>query len=351
MEQETCSSFLRSTWNIDLFFVAVELLVLTKNVPRGTFRRTTETAALAHFAQARLWDSESCQHSFFCSFLQALFPCRGFLMLKARVISVSNQKGGVGKTTTAVNLAACLAAAEYRVLLVDLDPQGNASSALGVDAREIKPSAYELLMQECEPTEAIVQTELQCLDLVPSNQDLIGAEIELVSAFGREQRLKCLLSSVSERYDFILIDCPPALGLLTVNALVASDSVLIPLQAEYFALEGLSQLLKTVDLVRKFLNKDLAIEGILLTMFDRRNNLCHQVAAEVVQHFESKVFDTRIPRNVKLGEAPSFGKPILLYDIQSPGAVAYLEATQELIRRTQRPKPMKKADGTDAEAP
>lgn len=270
-------------------------------------------------------------------------------MPNARVISVSNQKGGVGKTTTAVNLAACLAAAEYRVLIVDLDPQGNASSALGIDAREISPSAYELLLQECKPTDAIVKTELQFLDLIPSNQDLIGAEIELVSAFGREQRLKGVLEDMASRYDFILIDCPPALGLLTVNALVASDSVLIPLQAEYFALEGLSQLLKTVDLVRKHLNKDLAIEGILLTMFDRRNNLCHQVAAEVVEHFQQKVFDTRIPRNVKLGEAPSFGKPILLYDIQSPGAVAYLEAAQELIRRTRRAKPTKTAVGMEAE--
>jgi chromosome partitioning protein len=271
-------------------------------------------------------------------------------MQKARVIAISNQKGGVGKTTSAVNMAACLAAAEYRVLLIDLDPQGNASSALGVDTRDVKSSAYEMLLLECATTDAIVKTELRFLDLVPSNQDLIGAEIELVSALGREQRLKDLLDPVAQTYDFILVDCPPALGLLTVNAFVASHSVLIPLQAEYFALEGLSQLMKTVDLVRKFLNKSLEIEGILLTMFDRRNNLCHQVAGEVATHFGAKLFETRIPRNVKLGEAPSFGKPIILYDIQSPGAVAYLEATQELLRRTRRLKSPQRADGTDVEA-
>lgn len=255
-------------------------------------------------------------------------------MEKATVLAISNQKGGVGKTTTAVNLAACLAAAEYRVLIVDFDPQGNATSALGIDGRKIASTSYEMLSLEVTPQECILKTELKFLDIIASNQELIGAEIELVSALGREHRLRDCLAEVSAFYDFILIDCPPALGLLTVNALVAATRILIPLQSEYFALEGLSQLTKTVELVKKFLNKDLDIEGILLTMFDKRNNLSHQVEAEARRHFQSKVYDVKIPRNVKLGEAPSHGKPIILYDIASPGAVAYMEAAQELLRRT-----------------
>ncbi|MFZ9519186.1 MAG: ParA family protein [Silvanigrellaceae bacterium] len=256
-------------------------------------------------------------------------------MADARIIALSNQKGGVGKTTSAVNIAASLAAAEYRVLLVDFDPQGNASSALGVEARNMKPSSYEMLIQEAEPSDCIVKTELSCLDLIPANQELIGAEIELVSALGREHRLKDALSLVKHNYDFILIDCPPALGLLTVNALVAAHGILVPLQCEYFALEGLSQLMKTVELVKKFLNTNLELEGILLTMFDRRNNLSHQVEVDVREHFKELVLSTKIPRNVKLGEAPSHGKPIILYDISSPGALAYMEAAQELLARTQ----------------
>lgn len=256
-------------------------------------------------------------------------------MADARIIAFSNQKGGVGKTTSAVNISASLAAAEYRVLLVDFDPQGNASSALGVESREIKPSSYEMLIQEAEPSDCIVKTELSYLDLIPANQELIGAEIELVSALGREHRLKDSLNLVKSNYDFIIIDCPPALGLLTVNALVASQGVLVPLQCEYFALEGLSQLMKTVDLVKKFLNPGLIIEGILLTMFDRRNNLSHQVENDVREHFKDLVLSTKIPRNVKLGEAPSHGKPIILYDISSPGALAYMEGAQELLARTQ----------------
>jgi chromosome partitioning protein len=263
-------------------------------------------------------------------------------MADARIIALSNQKGGVGKTTSAVNIAASLAAAEYRVLLVDFDPQGNASSALGVESREIKPSSYEMLIQEAEPKDCIVKTELSYLDLIPANQELIGAEIELVSALGREHRLKDALALLKGNYDYILIDCPPALGLLTVNALVAAQGVLVPLQCEYFALEGLSQLMKTVELVKKFLNPGLAIEGILLTMFDRRNNLSHQVEVDVREHFKELVLATRIPRNVKLGEAPSHGKPIILYDISSPGALAYMEAAQELLARTQLKKPNKK---------
>lgn len=256
-------------------------------------------------------------------------------MANTRIIAFSNQKGGVGKTTSAVNVAASLAAAEYRVLLVDFDPQGNASSALGIEARDLKPSSYEMLIQESEPNDCVVKTELSYLDLIPANQELIGAEIELVSALGREHRLKDALAILKPNYDYILIDCPPALGLLTVNALVAADGVIVPLQCEYFALEGLSQLMKTVDLVRKFLNPALVIDGILLTMFDRRNNLSHQVESDVRNHFQDLVLSTRIPRNVKLGEAPSHGKPIILYDISSPGALAYMEAAQELLARTQ----------------
>lgn len=264
-------------------------------------------------------------------------------MADARIIAFSNQKGGVGKTTSAVNVAASLAAAEYRVLLVDFDPQGNASSALGVESRDIKPSSYEMLIQEAQPSECIVKTELIYLDLIPANQELIGAEIELVSALGREHRLKDALNLLKSNYDYILIDCPPALGLLTVNALVAAHGVLVPLQCEYFALEGLSQLMKTVELVKKFLNPNLEIEGILLTMFDRRNNLSHQVETDVREHFKDLVLSTRIPRNVKLGEAPSHGKPIILYDISSPGALAYMEAAQELLARTQIKTPKKGA--------
>lgn len=256
-------------------------------------------------------------------------------MADARIIALSNQKGGVGKTTTAVNIAASLAAAEYRVLLVDFDPQGNASSALGIEARTLKPSSYEMLIQEAVPVDCMVKTELSYLDLIPANQELIGAEIELVSALGREHRLKDALNLVKDKYDYILIDCPPALGLLTVNALVAAHGILVPLQCEYFALEGLSQLMKTVELVKKFLNPPLEIEGILLTMFDRRNNLSHQVELDVREHFKEIVLSTKIPRNVKLGEAPSHGKPIILYDISSPGALSYMEAAQELLARTQ----------------
>ena len=256
-------------------------------------------------------------------------------MANTRIIAFSNQKGGVGKTTSAVNVAASLAAAEYRVLLVDFDPHGNASSALGIEARDLKPSSYEMLIQEAEPKDCVVKTELSYLDLIPANQELIGAEIELVSALGREHRLKDALNTVKANYDYILIDCPPALGLLTVNALVAAHGVIVPLQCEYFALEGLSQLMKTVELVKKFLNTTLEIEGILLTMFDRRNNLSHQVETDVRSHFKELVLSTRIPRNVKLGEAPSHGKPIILYDISSPGALAYMEAAQEILARTQ----------------
>jgi chromosome partitioning protein len=251
----------------------------------------------------------------------------------ARIIAVSNQKGGVGKTTTSVNLAACLAAGEQRVLLIDMDPQANAGSGLGIFSQEIEKGMYEVMVDDVPIKNIILRTELKFLDIAPSSQDLIGAEVELVTAFGREVRLKEALASVSELYDFIILDCPPALGILTVNALTAAHSVLIPLQCEYYAMEGLSQLLKTIQLIKKRLNPDLEREGILLTMYDRRNNLSHQVEEEIRDHFKEEVFATVIPRNVKLSEAPSHGKPVILYDITSSGAAAYMNISRQLIRK------------------
>jgi chromosome partitioning protein len=244
-----------------------------------------------------------------------------------------NQKGGVGKTTTTVNLAASLAAAEKRVLVVDLDPQANATSGLGVQKGTVQSGTYQCLLGEAQAPGCVLQTELPALHLLPASADLTAAEVELVSELARETRLKRMLAPLKERYDFILIDCPPSLGLLTVNALTAADSVLIPLQCEYFALEGLSQLINTVELVRGSLNPELDLEGILLTMFDPRNNLAHQVVDDVRGHFEKKVFATVIPRNVRLSESPSFGKPVLLYDISSRGAQAYLQLADELLAR------------------
>jgi len=251
----------------------------------------------------------------------------------ARIISVANQKGGVGKTTTAINLAASIAIAEKRVLLIDFDPQGNATSGVGVVKNEVKTGIYHALIQHRDIKEIVRDTELSFLRVVPSTIDLIGAEIELVDDPEREYRLKEALNVIKNEYDYILIDCPPSLSLLTVNALTASDSVIIPLQCEYYALEGLSQLLNTLDLVKKNLNPMLEIEGILLTMFDSRNNLSHQVADEVKNHFNSKVFNTIISRNVRLSESPSFGKPVLLYDIVSKGAINYMELAKEIISR------------------
>jgi chromosome partitioning protein len=250
----------------------------------------------------------------------------------SRMIAITNQKGGVGKTTTAVNLSASLAAAEKRTLLVDMDPQANAVSGLGVNKRELELTIYETLFDETLVEQAILHTNLAHLDLLPSNERLTGAEVELVAEPHRETRLKNALLRVRDGYDYVLVDCPPSLGLLTLNALTAVDSVLIPLQCEYYALEGLGQLLSTIERVRSGLNPDLKIEGVLLTMFDRRLNLARQVVEETISYFGDKVYDTIIPRNVKLSESPSFGKPILLYDVQSQGAKTYLHLAREVIQ-------------------
>jgi chromosome partitioning protein len=253
-----------------------------------------------------------------------------------RVFAVVNQKGGVGKTTTAVNLAASIAASERATLLIDFDPQANASSAFGINGPALQ--VYDVLSGACSALEAVLPTELSHLHLIPSGEDLSGAEIELVGADERHARLRTTIDPVVGLYDYILIDCPPSLGLLTLNALVAASSVLIPLQCEYYALEGLARLQRTIDRVRSAFHPTLEIEGIVLTMFDRRANLSRQVEEDVRAHFEDRVFRSTIPRNVRLSEAPSHGKPILLYDIQSRGAAAYLELAQELLARHPRPQ-------------
>lgn len=259
-------------------------------------------------------------------------PGAGFKPNMSRVIAIANQKGGVGKTTTAINLGASLAVAERRTLIVDIDPQANASSGLGLSRSEASPNIYDVLVRQ-ETLENAIHPEVHFpyLDLVPSTRDLVGAEIELVSMPARESVLRNALSQVREGYDFILVDCPPSLGLLTLNTLVAADSVLIPIQCEFYALEGLSQLLSTVRLVQRAMNPKLAIEGVLLTMFDRRLNLSKQVAADAREYFGSKVFKTAIPRNVRLAEAPSFGEPIVQYDVLSAGAQSYLSLARELL--------------------
>lgn len=252
-------------------------------------------------------------------------------MSACRVIAVVNQKGGVGKTTTAVNLAACFGVSERPTLLVDLDPQGNASSAFGVS--NPPHQVYDCLIGRMAVKDAAVPTELNSLHLLPAGPDLVGAEIELVTAEDRAQHLARALVDARNNYEIIIIDCPPSLGILTLNALTAADSILIPLQCEYYALEGLARLMETRELVRDALNPRLELEGIALTMVDMRNNLSRQVEAEVRQHFGDKVYRTRIPRNIRLSEAPSHGKPILLYDIHSRGAVAYLKLAEEILSK------------------
>ena len=252
----------------------------------------------------------------------------------SRVIAIANQKGGVGKTTTAINLGASLAVAEMHTLIVDIDPQGNATSGLGLDTREERATIYDVLLGEVTAEEAATKAvHFPFLDLIPSTRDLVGAEIELVLTPRRETVLRRALEPLRERYDYILVDCPPSLGLLTLNTLTAADSVLIPIQCEFYALEGLSQLLNTIRLVQKGLNPGLDIEGVLLTMFDRRLNLSRQVAAEAREYFGGKVYRSAIPRNVRLAEAPSFGQPIVLYDVLSQGAQAYLALAKEIMAR------------------
>jgi chromosome partitioning protein len=250
-----------------------------------------------------------------------------------KIIAIANQKGGVGKTTTAINLAASLAVLEKKVLMIDADPQANATSGSGFDVKNVKTSLYECLIDEVNPNDIILNHEIEGLDLLPSHIDLVGAEIEMLNMPNRERMLKTVIDKIEKQYDYILIDCSPSLGLITVNALTAAQSIMIPVQCEYFALEGLGKLLNTIKIIQSRLNPDLAIEGFVLTMYDSRLRLSNQVVEEVRRHFQQMVFDTIIQRNIKISEAPSFGKPVIMYDAESKGSLNYLNLARELLQK------------------